>query len=417
MIQTADLSIEPVKARRITVIDALRGFALLGVIIIHMMQRFGFFSGGRLVESRFPAADQVIQWIADNVVMGRFINIFAFLFGLSFFIQMDSASRKGVDFRKRFLWRMAILFTIGMVGNSFFTSDILSIYAFFGVIMVFLFPLKNKILIIIACILLLGTPRYIMLGYDRLTATEQTTATQAATGYQHPSRQSNTNIEKPTFLNSAKTNLTTGFKRKLSYQFELYGRGYITLALFILGLVVGRSRFFEEVHIRQKRNIKLLIGFIAAYIALNVINSLQPYEPFSFWSLRDLSSISFGSLFAMSLNDISIVVFSAILALGFITLYQIKAVGRYLDILTPYGRMGLTNYEMQGVLGAIMFSFWGFGSFFSTLGATELFVLGIIIYISQMLFSKYWLKHFLYGPLEWLWRSGTYLKWQPLRKK
>lgn len=210
MIQTADLSIEPVKARRITVIDALRGFALLGVIIIHMMQRF--------------------------------INIFAFLFGLSFFIQMDSASRKGVDFRKRFLWRMAILFTIGIVGNSFFTSDILSIYAFFGVIMVFLF-------------------------------------------------------------------------------------------------------------------------------------------------------------------------------LGFITLYQIKAVGRYLDILTPYGRMGLTNYEMQGVLGAIMFSFWGFGSFFSTLGATELFVLGIIIYISQMLFSKYWLKYFLYGPLEWLWRSGTYLKWQPLRKK
>lgn len=417
MIQTTELSIEPVKARRITVIDALRGFALLGVIIMHMMQRFGIFTGVRPTEARFPAADEVIQWIADNVVMGRFINIFAFLFGLSFFIQMDSASRKGVDFRKRFLWRMAILFAIGMVGNSFFSSDILSIYALFGVLMVFLFPLKNKILIVIACILLLGAPRYVMLGYDRLTAIEQTAAQQTATEQQRHSRQWSQNAEKPSFLNSAKRNLTAGMESKLRYQFEMYGRGYITLALFILGLVVGRLRFFEEVHIKQKRNVKLLAGFVLAFIAVKVISSLVPYEPFSFWSLRDLSTVSFGSLFAMALNDIGIVAFSGILAMAFIVLYQTKAVGKYLDILTPYGRMGLTNYEMQGVLGAIMFSLWGFGSFFGTLGVTELFVLGIIIYFAQMLFSKYWLKYFLYGPLEWLWRSGTYLKWQPLKRK
>lgn len=89
-------------SKRITVIDALRGFALFGVIITHMLQRFGIFSGVRPGEPNFPILDEAVQWLFQNVIMGRFINIFAFLFGLSFFIQMDRASKKGIDFRGRF---------------------------------------------------------------------------------------------------------------------------------------------------------------------------------------------------------------------------------------------------------------------------------------------------------------------------
>ncbi|WP_165043938.1 DUF418 domain-containing protein [Dysgonomonas sp. ZJ709] len=410
--QTINLSNEATKTRRITVIDALRGFALLGVILMHMLQRFGIFSGVRPDESLFPMLDEAIQWLSQNVIMGRFINIFACLFGLSFFIQMDSAAKKGIDFRKRFLWRMAILFVIGVIGNCFFTADILSIYAVFGIIMVFLFPLKNWILILIASLLLLGAPRALMTGYDRIVKTEQVSETS-----QPARRPAMSNTAKPSFINSAKENLTFKLQGKLNYQFGMYGRGYITLALFILGLVIGRLRFFEDVQTKQKRNIILFFGFALSSAVISLILNLIPQEPLNFRMLMTPGfDISFALLAVTALNDIQIVIFSGALALGFIVLYQIKSIGKYLDVLTPYGRMGLTNYEMQGILGAFIFSAWGFGAIFGTWGTTEVFALGLVVYAIQIIISHYWLKKFRYGPLEWLWRSGTYLKWQPLRK-
>ena len=115
--------------------------------------------------------------------------------------------------------------------------------------------------------------------------------------------------------------------------------------------------------------------------------------------------------------DLSMVLSSAALTLGFILLYQNAKYKKYLEVLSPYGRTGLTNYIMQGALGALIFSNWAFGSFFGGWGATALFSFGIVIYIVQGIISKYWLQYYLYGPLEWLWRSLTYLKLQPYKKK
>ncbi|MDD3036653.1 DUF418 domain-containing protein [Bacteroides sp.] len=402
---------------RIYVLDALRGFALLGVILMHMLQHFGVFTGMPVAEPQFPMLNTAIQWLSQHIIMGKFINIFAFLFGLSFFIQMDRGARKGIDFRKRFVWRMVILFAIGIVGNSFFTADILPIYAAFGVIMVLLFPLKNWILIVIAMLFLIGTPRIISTTYSRMVKTEQTVNTPQIPTF----NDSNSNrgvpttaeMKKPSFFKSAKTNLTTGFVRKLNYQFGLNGRGYITLALFILGLVVGRLRFFEGVEINKKRNVLLFTFFsLTAFIL-----SLIPLQEVSFRMLISGTELSPAMLASMALKDIQTVLFSGALALGFISLCQVKNIGKHLKTIIPYGRMGLTNYVTQSIVGGIMFSMWGLGSIFGSWGTTEVFVLGLVVYIMQAIFSTYWLKHFLYGPLEWLWRSATYLKIQPFKKK
>lgn len=404
--------------QRITVVDALRGFALLGVILTHMWQHYSIFSFGmEPYEPLFPAMDEFIQWLMRNVIMGKFINIFAFLFGLSFFIQMDRANKKGIDFRKRFLWRMVILFIIGMIGCMFYSGEILAIYAAFGVVMVFLFKVKNWILILIASFLLIGTPRIISVTYDQLTRVEQTTADSSQNGEERLSRRSqNPEIEKPSFLNSAKTNLTRGMEGKLNYQFGIFARGYITLAMFMIGLVVGRSRFFEEVHTRKKRNFIFFGIFVLGIVAINLILSLFPEETINVRAIRSGDNIPASLLATMGLNDIKAVFLSGALAMGFIILYQIKSIGRYLDTLSPYGRMGLTNYELQNVIGCLLFSIWAFGSFFGRLGTTELFVLGVIVYTLQVIFSKYWMKYYLYGPVEWFWRSATYLKWQPFRR-
>ncbi|MFV0507051.1 MAG: DUF418 domain-containing protein [Bacteroidales bacterium] len=394
--------------KRISVIDALRGFALLGVMLIHMLQHFGAFSGVRVDKSQYPILDEAIQWLSTNVIMGRFINIFALLFGLSFYIQMDRAACKGIDFRKRFLWRMLILFGIGMIGNSFFSQDILSIYAVFGVIMVFLFPLKNWTLILIASLLLLGAPRLAIMGYNKITKTEQAVE-------EEETRQAR--VTPTTFIDTAKRHLTTGLQGKLNYQFGMNGRGYITMALFILGLVIGRLQFFKDIELKQKRNAILFASFLTTTIALSYILNWIPQEPISFRMLMNPNyEVPLVAVAVSALYDLNVVAMSGTLALGFIVLYQFNPIGRYLGLITPYGRMGLTNYEMQGIVGSFLFSAWGLGAIFGTWGTTEVFVLGIAFYIIQAIISTLWLKYFLYGPLEWFWRTATYLKWQPLKK-
>lgn len=403
--------------QRITVIDALRGFALLGVILTHMWQHYSIFSFGmEPFKPLFPAMDEHIQWLMRNVIMGKFINIFAFLFGLSFFIQMDRAHKKGIDFRKRFIWRMFILFVIGMVGCIFYSGEILAIYAVFGVLMVFLYKVKNWILILIAALLLIGTPRIITTTYDQMTRVEQTTPEGQNTEQRPSISPRNQNIEEPSFLNSAKMNLTRGMEGKINYQFGIFARGYITLAMFIFGLIVGRIRFFEQVHTRTKRNLIIFGAFVLGIIAVNLIVGLFPQEEMNMRFMRPGQNVPATVLATMGLNDIKAVFLSGAIAMGFIILYQIKNIGKYLDVISPYGRMGLTNYEMQNVIGCFLFSMWAFGSFFGRLGTTELFLLGLVVYTLQIIFSRYWMKYFLYGPLEWFWRSATYLKWQPFKK-
>lgn len=402
---------------RIHVLDALRGFALLGVILMHMQQHFGVYSGLPASEPLFPTLDTAIQWLTQNVIMGKFINIFAFLFGLSFFIQMDRGARKGIDFRKRFIWRMVVLFAIGIVGNSFFSADILPIYAAFGVIMVLLFPLKNWILLVLALLLLIGTPRVISTNYDRIVKTEQAGNGPQTSVSNDSSRNrtapSGAAVEKPSFFQSAESNLTTKFVRKLNYQFGLNGRGYITLALFILGLIVGRLRFFEGVETYKRRNVMLFAGFTLASIVISLI----PKQEVTFGMLLSGVELSPVMLASMALKDIESVLSSGALALGFIILCQVNSVGRYLNAIIPYGRTGLTNYVAQSISGGILFSMWGLGAIFGSWGVTEVFALGLVVYVMQAIISTYWLKYYLYGPLEWFWRSATYLKAQPFRKK
>ena len=412
--------------KRINVIDALRGFALLGVILIHMMQKFGYLSSNITEAVRYPMFDTIIQLLVTHVIAGRFITIFSFLFGLSFFIQMDRASKKGIDFRGRFLWRMVILFVIGIIGTMFAYMDILTLYAFYGIILVLLFPLRNWILITITSLILLGLPLMSIVGFDNITFNETTAITLNqsidTSNVENETLNATTNeailISNASFFESAKENLFVKTKEKLNFQFRMSSTGYIVLALFILGFVVGRTGFFEKVNIKRRKNYTLLISFFIASIITKLLAQwVTPENPINL--VQHVSQglkVPISSIIALTLNDLSLLFQSGVLAMGFIVLYQTKFLGKYLDLLSPYGRMGLTNYEAQNVVGAILFSSWGLGSFFGGLGITELFFLGLIIYAIQIIASKQWLRPFLYGPLEWLWRSGTYVKWQQFKR-
>ena len=404
--------------KRIKILDSLRGFALLGVILMHMIQHFGIRSLPSEIEFlSFPVLDEAVQWIGNNIIMGRFINIFACLFGLSFFIQMDRASKKGVDFRFRFVWRMILLLVMGLLSHSFFNLEIISLYAFFGLLMLPLFRVKNWLLLSIVVFLLLGGPRIILaVDHNNEVKIEQTDTTEGADNEQGP-RTVPEHLANPSFLNSVIHNYKERLPGKINYQFGYFGRGYVTFALFIIGLIVGRIRFFERLNERKKRNFYLFIGFVLVTLLVFWVRAMLPPPDFSILFRPNGQYMPSSLLAVMTLQDLELVLFSGALALGFTLLYQNVKFGKYLEVLSPYGRTALTNYIMQGVIGALLLAPWALGSTFGNWGVASLFLLGIVIYIVQIICSKYWLKHFLYGPLEWLWRSGTYLELQPFRKK
>lgn len=399
--------------KRITALDALRGFALLGIIVMHMLQQFGYGLPSTHETLHFPSLDAAMDWVGSNIIMGRFINIFAFLFGMSLFIQIDKAAKKGIDFRFRFVWRMILLMLFGILCHSFYSVEIISIYAFFGLILLALYRVKTSVLLVLVIALLLGAPRIIQVYlHNQQVATEPSVAEQMNTAEKNAGAGQPEHIANPSFVNSAKHNYGERFEGKLNYQFGFIGRGYVTFALFILGLLVGRSRFLENVHHHRKRLLMLFSGFAIATISISVLQTLIPEQNTRLFFRADGIHLPWTLVLTQTINDLSLVTFSGALASGFLALYYSSRFGHYLEALSPYGRAALTNYIMQGIIGSILFAPWAFGPTFGSWGLFALVILGLFIYVAQGVFSYVWLKYYWYGPLEWLWRSGTYMSFQ-----
>lgn len=157
---------------RITVIDALRGFSLIGICLIHAMQHFGAM-GTMAPQAMFPwegTLDEIFRWFINYLVFGKFFIIFSCLFGLSFFIQMDRAAQKGVDLRPRFLWRLVLLLVIGFVHGLLVRVDILLVYALLGFVLVLMYKWPTKLLVGITLFLFLGGASLIPVAYKAVTA-------------------------------------------------------------------------------------------------------------------------------------------------------------------------------------------------------------------------------------------------------
>ena len=404
--------------KRISALDALRGFALLGIIVMHMLQHFGYgFVPATQEILHFPQLDAAMQWIGSNVVMGRFINIFAFLFGMSLFIQIDTAAKKGIDFRGRFVWRMILLMLFGLLCHSFYNVEIISTYALFGLLLLALYRVNTWVLVILALVLLLGVPRIAQVYFHNQEVTAELSLDKQEVSIEQPANPAQPeHLANPSFINSAEYNYNTRLEAKLNYQFSFIGRGYVTFAIFIFGLLVGRSRFLETAHLHRNRLVQLLVGFTGVTIALNALQTVMPEQNIRVFFRADGVQLPWELVGYQVLSDLSLVTYSGALICGFLLLYYSKQFGAYLDVLSPYGRAALTNYIVQGVIGSILFAPWAFGFTFGSWGVFALVILGSLIYIIQWALSYVWLKYYLYGPLEWLWRTGTYLSLQPFSR-
>ena len=120
---------------RIDVADVLRGLAVMGIILLHSIEHFNFYSFPEEVPFEWMKfTDQAIWRGLFFTFSNKAYAVFALLFGFSFYIQDNNQQRRGKDFRLRFLWRLFILFMIGQFNAAFFTGEILTMYAIVEVI-------------------------------------------------------------------------------------------------------------------------------------------------------------------------------------------------------------------------------------------------------------------------------------------
>ena len=113
--------------------------------------------------------------------------------------------------------------------------------------------------------------------------------------------------------------------------------------------------------------------------------------------------------------DISNLGMTGVLLAGFVLLYNRAGFKKILNGFAPYGRMALTNYILQSLLGTLFFYGWGFG-YLGSVPNRYAFLLALGVILFQMWMSRWWLKSYYYGPLEWVWRSLTHFRMYPLKR-
>jgi len=392
------------RSGRIEAIDVLRGFTLLGIILVHMVEQYyaGAWPEQYAQATTQTLADQITSGFVGIFIIGKFYMIFSFLFGLSFFIQF-SKSDVEKNFLIRFTWRLVILFIIGFIHHLHYRGDILTIYAILGVSLLIFHQLPDRYLLALAIFLILNIPSVIMRGVNALFPTGDGNLfnldQQALLAYFNT-------VKSGSYLEILRANFYE-FAGKMQFQ-VISGRLYITLGLFLLGIYAGRKNLFGKL----QENIPLLKKGMR--YALFTILGLIVFGVVVFGVLKLKLPQSLQWLIGGFVMDI----FNAALAFIYVAgvlllLFQKEKWQKRLMNFYPVGRMGLTTYLMQTLFGALIFHSYGLG-LLADIGALYSFLIAIGLFLIQIVFAKYWFTRFTFGPVEWIWRNLTYLKIHPM---
>ena len=398
------------KLSRIVLIDSLRGFALAGVALVHFTQRYITYASPKdYLAGLDSLPDHIVNGFIQLFFVGKSYGLFSILFGLSFTIQMQSAEQRGENFSLRFLWRAVLLFVIGYGHHLFYGGDILMIYAILAPFIVPFYKINNKWLLMVAGIIFIGLPSIltsVIMGNGNMFGMP------SMEGVMDPINQNIFNaFNSGSLTDIFRVNALYGFGKQFSFQLSS-GRLYETYGYFLIGLFFGKIGLFRNVD-QFKLSIKKSLKW--ASISIPVIIGIAAMV-FMLMPKMNQPSSSWNQMIGMNLyNWINISLLVIILS-GFILLYQKTNWQKRLSFFAPYGRMALTNYVSQGIVGSFILFNWGLG-LCTHIRTLYLFFIAIALVIVQTYACKIWLNHFKFGPLEWLWRCGTYLKIQPFRKE
>ncbi len=378
---------------RLHVVDALRGFAIVSIMLLHNIEHFDFYFTPVGQPQWLIGLNQVIWDSLFFLFGGKSYAIFALLFGLTFFIQSDNQARKGNDFRARFAWRLVLLLVFGLINSAFYQGDILTIYAILGFALIPVAKLSNKTVFWIAVLLMLQPYEWFNV-FSGLQHPEMKMSNPASWAY---FGKSSAYLPEKSIISTWVGNLTNGKMAVIYWSWEA-GRVFQTISLFMLGMLAGRKKLFTASEDNNRFWLRTLIFAAIAFVPLFMLKNSLPT-----W----LSSEAVRRPLVTIVSTWSNLAFMLVLVSTFFIVYE-KFSGRVLNMFNAFGKMSMTNYITQSVVGTFIYYGFGLGLYQYT-GATYCLLIGIALAVLQGLFSKWWMGNHRQGPLEGIWHKLTWM--------
>ena len=393
-------------AERVQALDVLRGLALFGVFLMNFVGFAGrdvMATQSQLLSLPTAGLDHAVEAVLRCALLDKANTVFAFLFGLGFYLQMQRLDARGRDAQRIYRRRLTVLLLIG-VAHTFllWNWDILHLYALAGFLLLAMRSAANRTLVI-AGILLAAFGRTAVkgllaasgsgagdVGYSDADVLERQALSAGGDYF---------GLVRHFFDNTMVNYLLSGF---------LLGWLAYALGRFFIGAWVGRRGWITDAASfargwRLVMRVCLPLGF-----ALEGL-TLLPKDAF-------LADFQNAGLLRTGLHLIAVPVLAAGYVAAIVTGLQGGA-ARLLGWFAPAGRMALTNYITESFVYAFVLFGVGPGlALAGKIGTTVVLAITIGAYALQVSFSRWWLARFTYGPMEWLWRAFTYGVRPPFRR-
>jgi uncharacterized protein len=404
---------------RVALIDVLRGLALFGIIAANMRGFAGpltsYFQPDLIWKSR---SDLWVQGFIDAFVQGKFITIFAFLFGIGFIIQVTRAEKRHSKFVRTYSRRLLALILIGALHQFlFWWGDILVTYALGGFLLIPFRKRQSKTILIWALVLMLLPVVFVsgFVAYGRLRPDPPQKAAEGLKKSAEGRKKTEADMWK-----TVKVYQTGGyadiFKERLGeLQREAMaqpGAVVYTFPIFLLGLWVWRLGILQNPEAHRALLRKGLIVGAAVGIPANIA---------FVWGSRLVSGqASSGRPTGMTAIGLALMLFGRpALSMGYSCalglLFLRTDWRRRMMPFAAIGRTALSNYLLQTVVCTTIFDAYG-GGLFGKVSLAWLLVPTVIIYGLEVPLSNWWLGRYRFGPAEWAWRWMTYRQKPPMKR-
>lgn len=383
-----------VKNPRIEVVDALRGFAVMAIIGVHNLEHFIFPVYPTDSPDWLHVLDQGVFHGVFSLFAGKAYAIFALLFGFTFYVQSDNQRLRGKDFGYRFLWRLVLLVVFATLNAAFFPAgDVLLLFAVVGLVLFITRRWSDKAIFVTAILLLLQPIEWYHYIASLINPSYRLPDLRVGEMYAEVAEYTRAG----NFWAFIAGNVTLGQKASLLWAVNA-GRFVQTAGLFLVGCYIGRKHFFVSSDKNLRFWVKLLIVSAIAFAPLYTLKELV------MGSNDAIIQKTVGTAFDMWQK----LAFTLVLVSSFILLYQSKRFRQVTDNLRFYGKMSLTNYITQSIIGA--FLYFPFGLYLAPYcGYAVSLLIGFFVFLLQVGFCKWWLAGHKQGPLEYIWHKWTWI--------
>jgi uncharacterized protein len=403
------------ESERVTELDVVRGFALLGILLMNIEYFTRPLQGIALgLDRSLSGLDYAAGWTIMTFVQGKFYTLFSMLFGMGFAIQMERATARGDRFGRRFLRRLVALALIGAVhGYLIWAGDILLVYALVGSLLLLFFrktPVSRLPKWGIALILLPTLALWGMVTAVEMAKLDPKAAVEVASDLEKQNAEMMSEYAEAaeTYAHASWSELLPRRVADMGMQLRfLPVFGWSILGMFALGAWFVRSgRIVRAAEHRPFFRRLCAVGLgVGAPLAVLAMSS---------GAADGMTDISWRFARGQTLMGIAALLLSLGYLSGIVLLVGRPGASPRFRPVARAGQMALTNYLLQSVLCTTLFYGYGFGLFGRVPRAQQV-LLVLVVWALNVAFSVWWLNRFRFGPAEWLWRSLTYGRAQPMR--